>query len=106
MRRSAAGLVLAAVVWSGLPGVRLTASPPDPAGAEFFERKVRPVLVEHCFKCHSADAEKTKKLRGGLRLDTRDGVRTGGDSGPALVPGKPGESLLVKAIKGDDEVSQ
>jgi hypothetical protein len=107
MRRPTAGLVLAAVVWSGLPVAgRLTASPPDPAGAEFFERKVRPVLVEHCYKCHSADAEQAKKHRGGLYLDTRDGVRTGGDSGPALVPGKPGESLLVKAIKGDDEVSQ
>jgi len=68
----------------------------------FFEKQVRPVLVKHCYPCHSADAEKAKKLRGGLYLDTRDGVRAGGDSGPALVPGKPAESLLVKALKGDD----
>ncbi|HET6576665.1 MAG TPA: DUF1553 domain-containing protein, partial [Fimbriiglobus sp.] len=64
------------------------------------------VLAAHCFPCHSADAQKAKKLRGGLHLDTRDGLRAGGDSGPALVPGKPGESLLVKALKGDDEVSR
>ncbi|HET6574051.1 MAG TPA: c-type cytochrome domain-containing protein, partial [Fimbriiglobus sp.] len=65
------------------------AEPPDPKAAEFFERKVRPVLAAHCFPCHSADAQKAKKLRGGLHLDTRDGLRAGGDSGPALVPGKP-----------------
>src|SRR5437867_3997542 len=64
---------------------------PDPAALEFFEKKVRPVLVEHCFKCHSAQA---KKLRGGLRLDSRAGVLTGGDNGPALVPGHPEKSRL------------
>jgi hypothetical protein len=67
----------------------------DAVSAEFFEKKVRPVLVEHCYKCHSADA---KKLKGGLRLDSRDGLLRGGDTGPAIVPGNPEKSRLVEAI--------
>src|SRR2546425_239118 len=67
----------------------------DPAAAEFFEKRVRPLLVERCFKCHSAQSE---KLKGGLRLDSREAALKGGDSGPALVPGNPGKSLLVEAI--------
>ena len=69
------------------------------AQAEFFETKVRPILVENCYKCHSAGAE---KIKGGLVLDTREGWMKGGDSGPALVPGKPEQSLLVKAIRYTD----
>src|SRR3954462_8225991 len=68
----------------------------DPAGVDFFEKKIRPVLAEKCYKCHSADAE---KLKGGLLLDTRDGIRRGGDDGPAVVPGKLEESLLIDAIR-------
>ena len=60
------------------------------ASADFFEKKIRPVLIEHCYKCHSADA---KKLKGGLRLDTRAATRKGGDSGPAIVPGDLAKSL-------------
>lgn len=71
-------------------------------GIEFFERKIRPVLVEHCYQCHSADAVKNKKLRGGLHLDTRASVLKGGENGPALVPGKPKESLLIKALHYED----
>jgi len=70
------------------------------AQTEFFESKVRPVLVENCYKCHSAGAE---KIKGGLTLDTRDGWLKGGDSGPAIVPGKPADSLLVKAIRYADK---
>jgi hypothetical protein len=73
----------------------------DPKGAEFFEKRIRPVLVEHCYKCHSADAEKNKKLRGGLHLDTAAGVKKGGDSGPAVAGGDPKRSLLVRALKAD-----
>jgi cytochrome c553 len=68
----------------------------------FFEKKVRPVLVENCYKCHS---EKAEKLRGGLALDTRAGTRTGGDSGPAVVAGSPERSLLVKAIRSTDQAT-
>lgn len=74
----------------------------DPAN-DFFENKIRPLLVTHCYECHSADA---KTVEGGLRLDSRAGWQTGGDSGPAIVPGKPEESLLVKAIHYDANVSQ
>ncbi|MBM3902438.1 MAG: DUF1553 domain-containing protein [Verrucomicrobia bacterium] len=67
----------------------------ESTGVEFFEQKIRPVLAEHCFECHSADA---KSVKGGLRLDHRVAVLAGGDSGPAVVPGKPENSLLLKAI--------
>jgi hypothetical protein len=69
------------------------------ADADFFEKKVRPVFVEHCYKCHSAQAQ---KLRGGLRLDTVAGIRKGGETGPLFVPGKPKESLLVAALRHED----
>jgi cytochrome c553 len=68
-------------------------------GIEFFEKKIRPVLVEHCYECHSKDA---KKQRGGLLLDSRTGIRKGGDTAPAVVPGKPSESLLLKAVRQTD----
>jgi cytochrome c553 len=65
-------------------------------GVAFFEKKIRPVLVTECYECHSSG--KGKKTRGGLALDTRDGVRKGGDTGPAIVPGSPEKSLLIKAL--------
>jgi hypothetical protein len=70
-----------------------------PEQTEFFERKVRPVLVEHCYECHSADA---KQLEGGLLLDSRAGVIKGGDTGPVITPGDPEASLLVQAIRYTD----
>jgi mono/diheme cytochrome c family protein len=67
------------------------------AQLEFFESRIRPLLVEHCYKCHSADAE---KLKGGLRLDTREGVRKGGDSkAAAAVPGDVEHSKLIEAVR-------
>ena len=68
-------------------------------GIEFFEKRVRPVLSEHCGKCHASDSE---KIKGGLLLDSRDGWLKGGDSGPALVPGDPENSLLIKAVRHTD----
>src|SRR5262245_9128864 len=68
----------------------------DPAGLEYFEKHVRPVLVEHCYKCHSAQAE---KLKGGLRLDSREAVLKGGHTGTALLPGEPDKSLLNTALR-------
>ncbi len=69
----------------------------EPAGTpEFFEAKVRPVLVEHCLKCHGGD--KAKAPKGGLRVDGRAALIKGGDSGPALMPGEPAKSRLVEAI--------
>jgi Protein of unknown function (DUF1549)/Protein of unknown function (DUF1553)/Planctomycete cytochrome C len=77
---------------------------PDAKGIEFFETKIRPVLVEQCYRCHSADAAKAKKLRGGLLLDTKAGLLKGGDSGPALVPGKSKEGQLLAALRYDGDV--
>ncbi|HEV3438724.1 MAG TPA: PSD1 and planctomycete cytochrome C domain-containing protein, partial [Gemmata sp.] len=79
------------------------AAEPDAKAIEFFENKIRPVLVEQCLKCHSMEAEKERKLRGGLRLDTKaGGWDKGGDTGPAIVPGKPGEGTLIKSLKYAD----
>ncbi|MCY2976141.1 MAG: PSD1 and planctomycete cytochrome C domain-containing protein [Planctomycetota bacterium] len=69
----------------------------DQAGDTFFEQKIRPVLIEHCYRCHSAKAE---KLKGNLHLDSKAGWQTGGDSGePAIIPGKPEESPLLKSVQ-------
>jgi len=67
-------------------GVAFAASP-DAAQIEFFEKKIRPVLVEHCYECHSAEAVKAGTLEGKLALDSRAGIRQGGESGPAVIPG-------------------
>src|SRR5207237_6077695 len=71
---------------------------------EFFEKKIRPVLVERCYQCHSAEAQKAGKLRGKLLLDTRAGLLKGGDNGPAVVPGKPKEGTLLPALRRDGPV--
>lgn len=75
-------------------------APPTVEGVDFFEKKVRPVLVDHCYSCHSAAA---KKAKGGLLVDSRDALRKGGDSGPGLVPGKPEESRIIKAMRHDGD---
>ena len=70
----------------------------DLAGIEFFEKKIRPVLVSECYKCHS----KGKKIKGELRLDWRGGWQKGGESGAAIIPGRVGKSLLIQAIRHAD----
>ena len=71
----------------------------DAAGNhDFFEKKIRPVLIEHCYKCHSAAAGKAE---GGLALDTRRAMRAGGSSGPAVVPSDEEKSLILAAIRHD-----
>jgi mono/diheme cytochrome c family protein len=69
------------------------------AGVEFFEKKIRPVLIENCYKCHSAA---DNKVKGGLSLDTREAVLKGGDTGPSIVPGDVEKSLLIKAVRYTD----
>ena len=66
---------------------------------EFFETKIRPVFAENCYQCHSAKAE---KIKGGLRVDSPEELIKGGGSGPALVPGDPDGSLLIKAVRYTD----
>jgi len=69
----------------------------------FFEAKIRPVLVERCYECHSAES---KELKGGLRLDVKSGWQAGGESGrPAVVPGKPEDSPLIRAIRHEQDAS-
>jgi hypothetical protein len=92
-------ILCAAVVLATAAPARADDKAPDPATVEFFEKKVRPVLAERCFECHSAAA---KKKRGGLQLDSRAAVLKGGDTGPAVWPGAPEKSLLIKAIRYGD----
>ncbi|MBQ10896.1 MAG: hypothetical protein CMJ45_05040 [Planctomyces sp.] len=95
-------------LWPSSFGVRLvcvfglllgSASPgwaADKKGEEFFERRIRPVLVKQCYSCHSSAAV---KIKGGLRVDSRAGIRAGGESGPAAVPGNVNKSLLIEALR-------
>ncbi|MFO0806832.1 MAG: PSD1 and planctomycete cytochrome C domain-containing protein [Gemmataceae bacterium] len=76
-----------------------SAAEPDAAAIAYFEKNVRPLLVEHCHSCHSAKANKTK---GGLALDSREAILAGGEKGPAVDPGKPEKSLLIAAVKAAD----
>ena len=92
-------IALAVVLW--LPALNAAPRPGiDEAGQRFFESKVRPLLVKRCYACHSAKAD---PIEGGLRLDSRAGWQQGGDSGPVLVPGKPNESRLMRAVEYVDE---
>ncbi len=69
------------------------------AAEAFFTENVQPILKQHCYECHSHDA---KEAEGGLVLDSRSGWEKGGDAGPAVVPGKPDESLLISAVRYED----
>src|SRR6266536_1706626 len=87
-----ASLVISHLLWSA----SALAADPGPGGLEFFEKQVRPVLVERCYKCHSASSE---KLKGQLRLDSREGMLKGGESvQPSIAPGQPEKSRLIEAI--------
>src|SRR5262245_6062050 len=98
MLRTAIAAVLLA------PSFASAAEPePDAKQVEFFESKIRPVLVDHCYKCHSADAEKQKKLKGEFKLDTKADLLKGGPTGAAIVPGKPKDGTLLKSLHYDDE---
>jgi len=85
-----------------LPASARAAEPPaskpasDPDGVAFFEKHIRPLLFEHCYKCHSSQE---KKPKGDLLLDSRAGWNKGGDNGPAIVPGDPERSLLIRAVR-------
>ena len=85
---------LAACLLSFLPpAIQAAEAAPDRESIDFFERSIRPILASHCHECHGS-----KKQEAGLRLDTRDAVMAGGDSGPAIIPGEPEKSRLVTAI--------
>ena len=91
-------LAAAAVVAGGAIATTRAAEP-SRENITFFENRIRPVLVKHCYECHAKDAE---ELGGKLLLDTRDGLLKGGETGPAFVSGKPDESLLIQALRWQD----
>ncbi|MBS0261247.1 MAG: DUF1553 domain-containing protein [Planctomycetes bacterium] len=86
--------------WSQTPARKAPSAKPEPRPSkealDFFEKKIRPVLVHSCYQCHAGDATKAK---GHFVLDTHDGLRKGGDSGAAITPGQPDKSLLIEALK-------
>lgn len=95
-------LLLASFILLGLLQWSIIANAQEPAEEsftqeqlDFFENRIRPILVEHCYECHSADS---KSIQAKLRLDGREFAIQGGDSGAALVPSKPHESLLIAAV--------
>src|SRR5262245_56138138 len=67
---------------------------PDAAKLDFFEKRVRPILVNNCYNCHSANTNS----KGSLRVDDRNGLLNGGNEGPAIVPGEPEKSRLIRAV--------
>jgi hypothetical protein len=92
------GLPLAVLLALG-SFLAVRAADPTPEQIEHFEKKVRPVLAQYCYKCHSAQARRPK---GGLRLDSRAGLLKGGDNGPAILPGHPDRSRLLTALRYTD----
>jgi mono/diheme cytochrome c family protein len=96
----AAAWAAACAGWLFVGGARAGDAAAD--GMRLFREKVQPVLEQHCYECHSAQA---KKLRGGLRLDTRAGLRKGGDSGPAVVPGDAKNSPLIQAVRHEGDLA-
>src|SRR5580692_413389 len=77
----------------------LRAQAPSQPGNEFFENKIRYILVNNCYKCHSSQ---TEKLKGNLSVEFRESLLKGGENGPAIVPGDPDKSLLITAVRYSD----
>src|SRR5687768_5026445 len=95
-------LVLAGLI-AASPAFAAATAEPTKEQLDFFEKSVRPILAESCYKCHSQEQGKSK---GGLTLDTRDATRKGGDTGPAVRPGDVDGSLLITAINYKDKELQ
>ena len=91
-------LCFVAIAYAGFARAQESASSSE--GIKFFESKIRPVLVDNCYRCHSKDGQ--QGIKGGLTLESRDGLAAGGASGPAIVPGNLDESMLWNAINYRD----
>ena len=88
--------ILVALLVALAPAVASGQTPPaSEAALDFFEKKIRPVLVANCYNCHSANTNS----KGGLRVDDRNGLLVGGGRGAAIVPGHPEKSLLIAAVR-------
>src|SRR5262245_31478313 len=85
-------IVAGSRVWGAYPK-------PDPARVEFFESKVRPILVANCMSCHGPEKQKA-----GLRLDSKPSMLRGGDSGPVVQPGDPDGSRLIEVVRYHEDV--
>ena len=96
-------IVLIANFFGVFLAVAVDTATPNAEQLEFFENKVRPLLADKCYRCHSAKAEEKGKLKAGLFLDSRAGLLKGGDSGSALTPGDPSKSFLVEAVNYRNE---
>tara|TARA_B100001057_G_scaffold329842_1_gene330230 strand:+ start:149 stop:2494 length:2346 start_codon:yes stop_codon:yes gene_type:complete len=96
-------IVLIANFFGVFSAVAVDTATPNAEQLEFFENKVRPLLADKCYRCHSAKAEEKGKLKAGLFLDSRAGLLKGGDSGSALTPGDPSKSFLVEAVNYRNE---
>src|SRR5436305_1101818 len=88
------GLFMAGVAAAVAAGPPRAGAPVPPEGAELFEKQIRPLLSSECQPCHGPQVQ-----QGGLRLDTRAAALKGGGRGPALVPGDPGRSLILRAVR-------
>ncbi|PHS11320.1 MAG: hypothetical protein COA78_09940 [Blastopirellula sp.] len=93
-------ILLATLVCASINSLA-NAKEPTAEDLQFFEAKIRPILVQHCYECHSNEALLNDQLESELLLDTQAGIRKGGESGPAVVPGDLETSLLIKAIRHD-----
>ena len=98
LRLHGLAFLCAAVAFGSLPAAYATPGI-SAEDLDFFEKKVRPLLAEHCYKCHS---EKSDKVKGSLLLDSKQGWQIGGDTGPSIIPGQPGKSLFMTAILYED----
>jgi hypothetical protein len=87
------------IFWGALAVTLPASAVADTSGTDFFEAKIRPLLIDNCYECHSAEHQ----IKGGLRLDFKAGWEKGGDSGPAIVPGQPDASRLIKAVRYADK---
>src|SRR5687768_14107904 len=96
MLRCFGGLAVAGVLLTLVPSPSRGQAQAPGAGVEFFEKKIRPLFAQHCYECHSVTG---KDVKGGLRLDTAEGLLKGGDGGPVLVPGNPDGSKLIQAVR-------
>src|SRR5438445_8603989 len=92
--------VVTALVLFAAAGADTVSTSFSPLQIEFYEKQVQPILAENCYKCHSHEAD---KIKGSFVLDSREGLLKGGETGPAIVPGEPEKSLLIKAVRRIDE---
>jgi mono/diheme cytochrome c family protein len=99
MRSLSTSQIWVAILWMGCVAASHAYGAENAIGVEFFEKRIRPILVDHCYKCHSLG----EKIKGELRLDSKQGLLAGGKTRPSIVPGEPEKSLLIEAVRYTNE---